>query len=66
MIVFTYQERKFFRLQARHYRLFGNRDSFKCPRCKRGFVTRYSYFLHGFPLCYSCWQEIHGRKSFFR
>ena len=66
MISFTFKERKSFHLEARLYRLFASRHSFKCPRCKRGFVTRYSYFLHGFPLCYSCWEDIHGRKSFGR
>lgn len=66
MIAFTFSERKEFRLIARHLKLYGSRGSFKCPRCKRGFVTKYSYFLHGFPLCFSCWEDIHGRKSFGR
>ena len=34
----------------------GSRGAKKCPRCNKGFVTRYGLFCHpdNF-LCYKCW-----------
>lgn len=54
---------EFYYRQSLYYQ--GNKGAFRCPRCKKGFVTRYGYYVRGWPVCFRCWCDILSKSNRF-